>query len=64
MEKFGKDGKIFTFNVSSLRESIFYFRATKAIRTFPELPAISRCHSYRIECKYTYACSNETCGVR
>ncbi|ROT73100.1 putative acidic repeat-containing protein-like [Penaeus vannamei] len=24
---------------------------------FPELPAISRCHSYEIACKYTYRCT-------
>ncbi|XP_037789346.1 uncharacterized protein LOC119584767 [Penaeus monodon] len=31
--------------------------AAKATSTFPELPAISRCHSYEIACKYTYRCT-------
>ncbi|KAG0715934.1 Acidic repeat-containing protein [Chionoecetes opilio] len=30
--------------------------AAKAKSVFPELPAISRCHSYQIQCKYTYRC--------
>ncbi|KAB7500296.1 Acidic repeat-containing protein, partial [Armadillidium nasatum] len=30
--------------------------ASKAGRVFPELPVISRCHSYEIHCKYTYKC--------
>ncbi|XP_047499036.1 uncharacterized protein LOC125045663 [Penaeus chinensis] len=30
--------------------------AAKARMAFPELPAISRCHSYEIACKYTYRC--------
>ncbi|KAF4527014.1 hypothetical protein B566_EDAN001561 [Ephemera danica] len=29
----------------------------KARRRFPELPEISRCHSYKIETKYTYKCT-------
>ncbi|XP_071534384.1 uncharacterized protein [Panulirus ornatus] len=32
--------------------------AAKAIHTFPELPPISRCHSYEISCKYTYRCTH------
>ncbi|KAG7168219.1 uncharacterized protein LOC121867533 [Homarus americanus] len=31
--------------------------AAKAMHTFPELPRISRCHSYEITCKYTYRCT-------
>ncbi|XP_053638684.2 uncharacterized protein [Cherax quadricarinatus] len=31
--------------------------AAQAVRTFPELPAINRCHSYEISCKYTYRCT-------
>ena len=30
--------------------------AEKAMRRFPELPVIDRCHSYQIETKYTYKC--------
>ena len=28
--------------------------AEKAMRRFPELPVIDRCHSYQINTKYTY----------
>ncbi|XP_017773813.1 PREDICTED: acidic repeat-containing protein [Nicrophorus vespilloides] len=34
--------------------------ACKAMRTFPELPAIKRCHDYTINTKYTYKCMG--CG--
>ncbi|XP_076062520.1 uncharacterized protein LOC143037841 isoform X2 [Oratosquilla oratoria] len=34
--------------------------SARAMRTFPELPLISRCHSYEIACKYTYKCTQ--CG--
>ncbi|CAL4140815.1 unnamed protein product, partial [Meganyctiphanes norvegica] len=34
--------------------------AAKAMIKFPELPSISRCHSYEISCKYTYRCTK--CG--
>ncbi|XP_050302690.1 germ cell nuclear acidic protein [Anthonomus grandis grandis] len=34
--------------------------AFKAMQTFPELPPISRCHSYAINSKYTYKCTD--CG--
>ncbi|MCL4119595.1 UNVERIFIED_CONTAM: hypothetical protein GTU68_028040, partial [Idotea baltica] len=34
--------------------------ASKAMCMFPELPLISRCHSYDINCKYTYKCNK--CG--
>ncbi|GJQ86446.1 hypothetical protein Trydic_g10353 [Trypoxylus dichotomus] len=34
--------------------------AAKAMRTFPELPPIKRCHDYTINTKYTYKCSS--CG--
>ena len=30
--------------------------AEKAMRRYPELPVIDRCHSYQIETKYTYKC--------
>ena len=30
--------------------------AEKAMRRFPELPVIDRCHSYQIQTKYTYKC--------
>lgn len=30
--------------------------AKKANRIFPELPAITRCHNYDIQYKYTYKC--------
>ncbi|KYN10507.1 Acidic repeat-containing protein [Trachymyrmex cornetzi] len=40
---------------------VFWTRwATKAIKTFPELPPIRRCHNYEIKTKYTYKCTN--CG--
>ncbi|XP_066981869.1 uncharacterized protein [Macrobrachium rosenbergii] len=31
--------------------------AAKARSVFPELPAITTCHSYEINCKYTYRCT-------
>lgn len=31
--------------------------AAKARSVFPELPAITTCHSYKINCKYTYRCT-------
>ncbi|XP_034952658.1 acidic repeat-containing protein [Chelonus insularis] len=34
--------------------------ASKAMKTFPELPPIKRCHDYKIATKYTYRCT--TCG--
>ncbi|CAG9767543.1 unnamed protein product [Ceutorhynchus assimilis] len=34
--------------------------AFKAMNVFPELPAISRCHNYAINSKYTYRCTK--CG--
>lgn len=36
--------------------------ASKAMKTFPELPPIKRCHDYQIATKYTYRCVN--CGYR
>lgn len=36
--------------------------AAKARAVFPELPPISRCHSYQIQCKYTYRCTR--CSYR
>ncbi|XP_014475006.1 PREDICTED: putative leucine-rich repeat-containing protein DDB_G0290503 isoform X2 [Dinoponera quadriceps] len=34
--------------------------ANKAMRTFPELPPIRRCHDYEIKTKFTYRCTS--CG--
>ena len=34
--------------------------ATRAMIRFPELPIISRCHSYEIRTKYVYRC--QTCS--
>ncbi|XP_032664054.1 uncharacterized protein LOC116840865 isoform X2 [Odontomachus brunneus] len=34
--------------------------ANKAMRTFPELPPIRRCHDYEIKTKFTYKCTG--CG--
>ncbi|XP_037072312.1 acidic repeat-containing protein-like [Pollicipes pollicipes] len=34
--------------------------AGRVQRRFPELPPVSRCHSYEIRCKYTYRCTR--CG--
>ncbi|KAK7070972.1 hypothetical protein SK128_014892 [Halocaridina rubra] len=34
--------------------------AAKAGHVFPELPAITTCHSYQISCKFTYRCTE--CG--
>ncbi|XP_012136730.2 uncharacterized protein LOC100878100 isoform X1 [Megachile rotundata] len=34
--------------------------ANKAMKTFPELPPIRRCHDYKIKTKFTYRCVN--CG--
>ncbi|XP_030752464.1 uncharacterized protein LOC115879674 [Sitophilus oryzae] len=34
--------------------------AFKAMRTFPEIPPIKRCHTYQIKTKYTYRCTG--CG--
>ncbi|KYM89459.1 Acidic repeat-containing protein [Atta colombica] len=40
---------------------VFWTRwANKAIKTFPELPPIRRCHNYEIKTKYTYKCTS--CG--
>lgn len=36
--------------------------AMKAMRAFPELPAIKRCHDYEIHTKFTYKCVQ--CGYR
>lgn len=36
--------------------------AAKARAAFPELPPINRCHSYDIQCKYTYRCTR--CSYR
>lgn len=36
--------------------------ASKAVKTFPELPPIKRCHDYKISTKFTYRCL--TCGYR
>ncbi|XP_043221444.1 nucleolar and coiled-body phosphoprotein 1-like [Amphibalanus amphitrite] len=34
--------------------------AARVQRRFPELPPVTRCHSYQIHCKYTYRCTG--CG--
>lgn len=34
--------------------------ASKAMKIFPELPPIRRCHDYKIKTKFTYKCIN--CG--
>ncbi|KAL0111847.1 hypothetical protein PUN28_013205 [Cardiocondyla obscurior] len=34
--------------------------ANKAVKTFPELPPIRRCHNYEIKTKFTYKCTS--CG--
>ena len=34
--------------------------AGRVQRRFPELPPVTRCHSYQIHCKYTYRCTG--CG--
>ncbi|XP_011684601.1 PREDICTED: uncharacterized protein LOC105447960 isoform X2 [Wasmannia auropunctata] len=40
---------------------VFWKRWTnKAMKTFPELPPITRCHRYKIKTKFTYRCIN--CG--
>lgn len=36
--------------------------ANKAMKKFPELPIIKRCHSYDIQTKFTYKCIK--CGYR
>ncbi|KAG8039672.1 hypothetical protein G9C98_000401 [Cotesia typhae] len=36
--------------------------ASKALKVFPELPPITRCHDYKITTKYTYRCID--CGYR
>lgn len=39
-----------------------FYRASKAMQRFPELPAIKKCHDYQINTKYTYKCTD--CGYR
>ena len=34
--------------------------ANKAMKFYPELPIIERCHTYKIEAKFAYKCLN--CG--
>ena len=34
----------------------------KAMKAFPDLPVIERCHTYAIRTKYTYVCKK--CGLR
>ena len=43
-------------------EHLLGFRARKANKSHPEIPVIARCHSYSINTKYTYECSQ--CGYR
>lgn len=39
-----------------------YYRANEAMKIFPELPPIRRCHNYEIKTKFTYKCTS--CGYR
>lgn len=41
---------------------IYIDRACKAMKTFPELPPVKRCHDYVINTKYTYRCTG--CAYR
>ncbi|XP_065058722.1 germ cell nuclear acidic protein-like isoform X2 [Rhopilema esculentum] len=36
--------------------------ASKAHRAHPDLPPISRCHQFDIECRFNYRCINPFCG--
>jgi predicted SprT family Zn-dependent metalloprotease len=47
-------------NVSDGHGTFWKAWANKAVKVFPELPPISRCHTYEIQTKYTYKCVN--CG--
>ncbi|KAL3309729.1 hypothetical protein Ciccas_011720 [Cichlidogyrus casuarinus] len=38
--------------------------AQRAMRTYPMIPKVTRCHAYAIETKFSYICSTEGCGVR
>jgi len=49
--------------ISSYRDGhgpLWKIWAEKAMKKFPELPVIDRCHTYQIRTKYTYRC--EKCG--
>ena len=55
--------KIIYFQHSGYRNGhgpIWKAYAEKAMKSFPELPIIARCHSYTIRTKYQYRCTN--CG--
>ncbi|XP_008204887.1 acidic repeat-containing protein [Nasonia vitripennis] len=47
-------------NVSDGHGSFWKAWANKAVKVFPELPPVSRCHNYEIQTKYTYKCLS--CG--
>ncbi|XP_052126179.1 germ cell nuclear acidic protein-like isoform X2 [Frankliniella occidentalis] len=47
-------------NVSGGHGPFWKAWAHKAMKRFPELPPIERCHSYKIETKFTYRCTK--CG--
>ncbi|XP_058791016.1 germ cell nuclear acidic protein-like [Phymastichus coffea] len=47
-------------NVSDGHGNFWKAWANKAMKVFPELPTISRCHNYEIQTKYTYKCTG--CG--
>ena len=47
-------------NVSDGHGSFWKAWANKAMKAFPELPPISRCHDYDVQTKYTYKCTS--CG--
>lgn len=44
-------------NVNEGHGPLFYAWGRKSVEAHPELPLITRCHSYDIECKYTYECT-------
>lgn len=45
-----------------LHKLFLYCRVNKAMKAFPELPPIRRCHDYEIKTKFTYRCTS--CGYR
>ncbi|XP_014212099.1 uncharacterized protein LOC106641992 [Copidosoma floridanum] len=47
-------------NVSDGHGRFWKAWAHKAMKVFPELPPITRCHDYQIQTKYTYKCTS--CG--
>ncbi|RDD39207.1 Acidic repeat-containing protein [Trichoplax sp. H2] len=43
---------------------IWKYWAYKANKIYPNIPLISRCHSYNIHAKYTYRCTNLECSYK